>query len=101
MAQIKGMTLKCTTKYKGHVRDRSCVNFREIKGQDMSQSHGVPYKKNCVYSPNSRPMFVMLCNKSKSRLWTPKFGLKCPESGTGVQSPIIHQHPKVVLFMLS
>ena len=30
-------------KYKGQIRDKSCQNFRNLKGQDMSQFHGVPY----------------------------------------------------------
>ena len=39
-------------KDKGHARERKCQNLPENKGQDMSQFHCIPYKRNFLYNLN-------------------------------------------------
>ena len=64
------MALTCGTNYVGHTRDRAeklmgrtCLNF---------MSHGVPYKKNCVYTrspPSLAPILLLaplIAGKKKS-----------------------------------
>ena len=47
-AQYYCRVLKNVNENKGHIRDRTIQNSRNLKGQDYSQFRSVPYKINCV-----------------------------------------------------